>query len=59
MENEKDKKELKEEELELVSGGVSPTHPANIQADGCKTIEGTMVKQAADGEWYWAQEFGY
>ena len=59
MENEKDKKELKEEELEQVSGGVSPTHPANIQADVSKTIERNSVFQAADGNWYWAQEFGY
>ena len=36
----------------------SPTHAANIMDSGYKTV-GIAVFQAADGNWYWAQEFGY
>ena len=36
----------------------SPTHAANILDGGYKTV-GIAVFQAADGNWYWAQEFGY
>lgn len=36
----------------------SPTHKANILDGGFKTI-GISVHQAANGNWYWAQEFGY
>jgi hypothetical protein len=36
----------------------SPTHAANIMDAGYKTV-GIAICQAADGGWYWAQEFGY
>ncbi|WP_155834039.1 CAP domain-containing protein [Butyrivibrio sp. VCD2006] len=36
----------------------SPTHAANIMEAGFKTV-GIAVFQAENGNWYWAQEFGY
>ncbi|MCR5657408.1 MAG: CAP domain-containing protein [Butyrivibrio sp.] len=36
----------------------SPTHAANIMDGGFKTC-GIAVYQAPNGNWYWAQEFGY
>ncbi|WP_051656690.1 CAP domain-containing protein [Butyrivibrio sp. AE3004] len=36
----------------------SPTHAANIMEGGFKTV-GIAVFQADNGNWYWAQEFGY
>ncbi|WP_049945844.1 MULTISPECIES: CAP domain-containing protein [unclassified Butyrivibrio] len=36
----------------------SPTHAANIMEAGFKTV-GIAVFQAGNGNWYWAQEFGY
>ncbi len=36
----------------------SPTHAANIMDSGFKTV-GIAVYQADNGNWYWAQEFGY
>ena len=36
----------------------SPTHAANIMDAGYKTV-GIAVFLASDGNWYWAQEFGY
>ena len=36
----------------------SPTHAANIMESGFKTV-GIAVFQAENGNWYWAQEFGY
>ncbi|MBO4911952.1 MAG: CAP domain-containing protein [Butyrivibrio sp.] len=36
----------------------SPTHAANIMDGGYKTV-GIAVYQTPDGNWYWAQEFGY
>ncbi len=36
----------------------SPTHAANIMDGGFKTC-GIAVFQADNGNWYWAQEFGY
>ena len=36
----------------------SPTHKANIMASGYKTC-GISIYQTGDGNWYWAQEFGY
>ena len=36
----------------------SPTHAANIMDGGFKTV-GIAVYQAENGNWYWAQEFGY
>ncbi len=36
----------------------SPTHAANIMEGSYKTV-GIAVYQAPNGNWYWAQEFGY
>ncbi len=36
----------------------SPTHAANIMDSNFKTM-GIAVYQTEDGNWYWAQEFGY
>lgn len=36
----------------------SPTHAANIM-DGDYASVGIAVYQGSDGNWYWAQEFGY
>lgn len=36
----------------------SPTHAANIMDEKFKTI-GIAICQTGDGDWYWAQEFGY
>ncbi len=36
----------------------SPTHAANIMEAGFKSV-GIAVYQADNGNWYWAQEFGY
>ena len=36
----------------------SPTHAANIMDGGFKSV-GIAVYQADNGNWYWAQEFGY
>ncbi|WP_049945430.1 CAP domain-containing protein [Butyrivibrio sp. AC2005] len=36
----------------------SPTHAANIMEAGFNTV-GIAVYQAENGNWYWAQEFGY
>ena len=36
----------------------SPTHAANMMDSGYKTV-GIAIAQADDGNWYWAQEFGY
>ena len=36
----------------------SPTHAANIMESGFKSV-GIAVFQAENGNWYWAQEFGY
>ncbi len=36
----------------------SPTHAANIMDNNYKTV-GIAVSQADNGDWYWAQEFGY
>ena len=36
----------------------SPTHAANIMDGGFKTV-GIAVYQADNGNWFWAQEFGY
>ena len=36
----------------------SPTHAANIMDGGYKTV-GIAVFQDPDGNWFWAQEFGY
>lgn len=36
----------------------SPTHAANIMDGGFKTC-GIAVFQADNGQWFWAQEFGY
>ena len=36
----------------------SPTHAANIMDGNFKTV-GIAIYQASNGNWYWAQEFGY
>lgn len=36
----------------------SPTHRANIMTGGFKTM-GVTIYVGPDGNWYWAQEFGY
>ena len=36
----------------------SPTHAANIMNPAYKTV-GIAIYQTDDGNWYWAQEFGY
>ena len=36
----------------------SPTHKANILDSGYKTC-GISIYKTGDGQWYWAQEFGY
>lgn len=36
----------------------SPTHAANIMDAGFRTV-GIAIYQSENGNWYWAQEFGY
>ena len=36
----------------------SPTHAANMMDGGFKTV-GIAIAQDSNGNWYWAQEFGY